>query len=157
MDTYDKQMDETDADQSEDFSSIVLQHDPKKPKNTSRYKMQLPYTIREEGGKTPFLQGLSMQFPPMEVYLNETIWTEWHKQATESMKSIVMKCWTKSEFNIRAKFQIRFRLFHQTNFTLICCGTCMADEISTKIYNAIKEIQGSNDLRFLSNDSSKIR
>ena len=89
MDTYDKQMDKTEAAQNEDFSSIVLQHDPKKPKNTSRYEMQLPYTIREEGGKTPFLQGLSMQFPPMKVYLDEKIWAEWHKQATKSMKSIL--------------------------------------------------------------------
>ena len=91
MDASEEKLDPTEMAESTISSSIVLDRDPNAPEKSKRYAMQLPYTIREKEpeGSTPFLQGLSMQFPPMEVYLDEKKWGEWHRSATESMKSVL--------------------------------------------------------------------
>ena len=55
------------------------------------YKMQLPFTILadEDDVKPPILQGLEIEFPNVDVYLDEIEWADYFHRVSDSFKEIV--------------------------------------------------------------------
>ena len=64
---------------------------PVYPNPDFKYKMQLPFTIlaNEDAVKPPILQGLEVEFPTADVYVDEIEWADYHQRVSDSFKKVV--------------------------------------------------------------------
>jgi 5-methylcytosine-specific restriction endonuclease McrBC regulatory subunit McrC len=61
-----------------------------------KYNMQLPFTIlaneadlKPPLGKPPVLQGLEIEFPSVDVYLDENLWKDYYERVSKSFRDVV--------------------------------------------------------------------
>jgi len=61
------------------------------PNPNFKYKMQLPFTIlaKDDTVKPPILQGLEVEFPAADVYVDEGEWDDYYNRVSKSLKKVV--------------------------------------------------------------------